>query len=429
MERHFTDAGDGVGDGDAPQAATIIKCIIINTNHAFGYRIIRYFIVISINHDNRFPYIRFDQACNTTKCWKIRSRNLYAHHTTTARERGITDAGDGVGDGDARQAGTTLERRTTYDCNGVTDGDACQAATARERGITDASHRVGDGDARQTATVTERIITDAGHGVADGDACQAATTLERRTSDAGHGVGNGDARQTGTVTERIITDAGHRVANGDVCQDVTTIERHFPNASHRVTDGDARQATTIYERFIPDAGHRVGNGDARQASTIRERHFPDAGHGVTDSDTSQAATIKERITIDAGHVVGCTVVSYSFGYNYVTGIGRAVTRTFRIKACYSSLCSRKVVINAIHVCIVGKYNNTTHAHEQGKKNCESSTFHITNLITGSDCSIETTTSSMIHYNIHSFTFRKSDWNRDRDHNQLLFLKLLNLFYT
>ena len=76
-----------------------------------------------------------------------------ALNTTT--ERFFADWGDGVGDGDARQAAATRERLVADGGDGVADGDARQAAATRERLVADwgdgkwettKSDRLGDGE-------------------------------------------------------------------------------------------------------------------------------------------------------------------------------------------------------------------------------------------------------------------------------------------
>ena len=83
------------------------------------------------------------------------------------RERPFTDGGDGVGDGDTGQAGATLERPVADGGDGAWDGDARQAGAITERIVTYLSDGVGDGDARQAGAYIERPVADGGDGVGD----------------------------------------------------------------------------------------------------------------------------------------------------------------------------------------------------------------------------------------------------------------------
>ena len=56
----------------------------------------------------------------------------------------------------------------------------------------DAGDAVGNGDARQASAVMECANPDAGDAVGNGDARQAAAVLECVIPDAGDAVGNGD---------------------------------------------------------------------------------------------------------------------------------------------------------------------------------------------------------------------------------------------
>ena len=76
----------------------------------------------------------------------------------------ITDAGDAVGDHDARQAGATIEHSIAEGRHTVGDRDGCQAFAACEGIIPDAGELTvfPESDARQAGAPTEGIIPETG---------------------------------------------------------------------------------------------------------------------------------------------------------------------------------------------------------------------------------------------------------------------------
>lgn len=81
----------------------------------------------------------------------------------------------------------------------------------RERTALDAGDGLWDGDARQACAAKKRPVADAGDGIGDGDARQAFAAFERTAADAGDGIGltialggdgggYGDAASVGIVT-------------------------------------------------------------------------------------------------------------------------------------------------------------------------------------------------------------------------------------
>ncbi len=85
----------------------------------------------------------------------------------TVIERSVADFGDGVGDGDARQAAATIERLVADGGDGARDDDARQASATAERSVADFGDGVGDGDARQAAAAGESPFADGRDGVGD----------------------------------------------------------------------------------------------------------------------------------------------------------------------------------------------------------------------------------------------------------------------
>ena len=68
----------------------------------------------------------------------------------------------------------------------------------------DAGDAVGDDDARQATAVTECAHPDTGDAVGDGDARQAVAVIECVIPNAGDAVGDGDARDFRAPVEGIV---------------------------------------------------------------------------------------------------------------------------------------------------------------------------------------------------------------------------------
>ena len=117
----------------------------------------------------------------------------------------------------------------------------------------DAGDAVGNGDARQASAATECVIPDAGDAVGNGDARQAVQLRMRNlpmlvtllgmvmlvrhyVPVVRHTVGipmlvtcrDGDARQASAAIECAIPDAGDAVGNGDARQAAACIECAIP---------------------------------------------------------------------------------------------------------------------------------------------------------------------------------------------------------
>ena len=105
----------------------------------------------------------------------------------------------------------------------------------------DAGDAVGNDDARQASAATECVSPDAGDAVANGDARQAAAVMECVIPDAGDAVGDSDARQASALIECARPDAGDAVGNRDARQASAVPECAFPDA------GDAPSINTVWD--------------------------------------------------------------------------------------------------------------------------------------------------------------------------------------
>jgi len=129
-----------------------------------------------------FEHVR--RRCVVT--WSTRRQHgwLRAREGDTGRENGKTLAQFdvlAVGEANARQAGASIERIDADGSDGVGDGDARQAGVC-ERPDADGSDGVGDGDARQAGATIERSGADGSDGVGDGDDLGSAPDLNPVTS-------------------------------------------------------------------------------------------------------------------------------------------------------------------------------------------------------------------------------------------------------
>ncbi len=108
----------------------------------------------------------------------------------------MPDAGDAVGDRDARQA-----------------------ATAKEGTLPDAGDVVGDCDARQAMTPAEGSLLDGGDAVRDRDTCQVSASIEGKTPDAGDRIASNGVRNNQFPSGRFVTigDGDFSVSRGP-CQ-------------------------------------------------------------------------------------------------------------------------------------------------------------------------------------------------------------------
>jgi len=104
-----------------------------------------------------------------------------------------------------------------------------------ERRRPDAGDAVGNRDARQVGAAFKRPNPDAGDAVRNRDVGQAGALIKRQRPDASNAVGNRDVCQAGAVIERRRPDAGDAIGNRDAGQAGATGERRRPYAGNRIT--------------------------------------------------------------------------------------------------------------------------------------------------------------------------------------------------
>ena len=83
--------------------------------------------------------------------------------------------------------------------------DFCQSVAESKPIVPDAGNAVGDRDASQVVTGIERFVPDAGDAIRDYDTGQAAAYFKRSVTNVGNAVGDRDASK---LTARILDKRG-----------------------------------------------------------------------------------------------------------------------------------------------------------------------------------------------------------------------------
>jgi len=162
--------------------------------------------------------------------------------------------------------------------------DSCQIGATRKRIASEtrnACSALGNRDAGQVGTVLERLVSDADDSVGNRDVGQAAVK-KCRLSDNGDTGGDYYAGQ-GTISERLCPNGGNTVGNRDAGQVRATIKCKVTDTGDTGGKHDTGQAVTETECSLPDICNAIENRDARQAGGL-ERVVPDAGDTTGNRD-------------------------------------------------------------------------------------------------------------------------------------------------
>ena len=103
-------------------------------------------------------------------------------------ERKVSNARNGIRDGDGGKAGTIPERIVRNARDGIRDANRGKAGTRIERLVFNARNRIRDGDRGKAGTTIKRHVSNARDGIRDVDRGKAGTTIERRASNARDGI-------------------------------------------------------------------------------------------------------------------------------------------------------------------------------------------------------------------------------------------------
>ena len=201
MERIAADAGHGIGDDDALEAAAIIESIRLYDSHRIG------------DDDAREAAATLESTCS--------------------------DGGHRTGDGHIREVTATQESTRHYGGHRAGDGNAggCRVAAyhyclvgalINERvsflrivccnnNIRSPWVAIGSTTVIDGVCPIESTASDGGHRIGDNEMGKSFATMESMVSDAGHRIGEGDTGETGAAVESILSDGGHRIGGSVVC--------------------------------------------------------------------------------------------------------------------------------------------------------------------------------------------------------------------
>ena len=142
------------------------------------------------------------------------------------------------------------------------DGNAREAGASIESRFPNLRHRFWDGDAREVLAIRESIFSNLRHRW--GDDGILASSYQRIALRMDYGIavlsgvielvlfGNRDAREAGATPESPFPNLRHRWGDGDAREVLATIERISTNLRHRFWYGDAREAGATTKSTVPN---------------------------------------------------------------------------------------------------------------------------------------------------------------------------------
>ena len=118
IERSFSNAGYGVGDGDGGEGGATLECIVSNAGYGVGDggRLASYNQGIGSRLNNRIAVLARIVHC-------VPTFHYYGGEGGAILERIRSNAGYGVGEGDGGEGGAIIERTVSNAGYGVGEGD------------------------------------------------------------------------------------------------------------------------------------------------------------------------------------------------------------------------------------------------------------------------------------------------------------------
>ena len=276
--------------------------------------------------------------------------------------------------------------------------------TTNEAPISQARDGIGNGDGGQTAAIIEAIISQPRDGIWNGDGGQTVAKCEAPISQARDGIWNGDGGQTAATREArspqtrdcignlaIFTTSNHLIrwsfndgiaiiswiiyrvvrfhyytlktitsceasfsqtcdwiGNGDGGQTAAQLEATLPQTRDGIWNGDGGQTAATIEATLSQTCDWIGNGDGGQTAAQLEATLPQTRDGFGNGDGCQIATPREAIISQTRDGIDCTIHGHIFRDNYFSGV--VASTTFGHIGFFLSLV--QIVKNAIDFCIM-----------------------------------------------------------------------------